>query len=327
MTGRELVWRAARFQCPERVPYDLLAPFESDFLWVKTTAPAQWMPAQKGEDEWGCIWASPDQGKSQGYVVHYPLADYAFLTRYQFPNFSLPERYELARQRIADNKEKRFVVANTRISFFERLAIMRGLDNLLLDIYEHPQEMHCVLRRLLELQCEAIHRLADLGVDGVFWCDDLGMQDRCFVSPDIFREHFEPYYRAAFDLAHKRGLLTLMHSCGHIMDLLEHLIDAGLDLIQLDQVENMGIDNLARRFGGRICFWCPVDIQGVMVHGSPDQVRDQARHMMWALGNYDGGFIGKCFWMPDALGHRPENIAAMARSLVEDGKYPLKINL
>ena len=36
-------------------------------------------------------------------------------------------------------------------------------------------------------------------------------------------------------------MLTLLHSCGYIMDILEDLIEIGLDVIQIDQQENMGL--------------------------------------------------------------------------------------
>jgi len=38
------------------------------------------------------------------------------------------------------------------------------------------------------------------------------------------------------------GLLTFLHSCGNIIDILGDLIEIGLDLIQREQQENVGLE-------------------------------------------------------------------------------------
>lgn len=75
------------------------------------------------------------------------------------------------------------------------------------------------------------------------------------------------------------------------VDILDDLIDAGLDVIQMDQQENMGLELLGERFAGRITFWCPVDIQNTMARGNPDEIRACVRRMLGALATPKGGFI------------------------------------
>jgi hypothetical protein len=116
-------------------------------------------------------------------------------------------------------------------------------------------------------------------------------------------------------------MLTFLHSCGHIVELLDDFIDAGLQVIQMDQQENMGVEELARRFGGRLCFWCPVDIQQTMVKGTLDDIRAYARHLIEAFGKFNGGFIAKWYGSPDAVGHSRERIAAMCEAFTEHGSY------
>ena len=143
------------------------------------------------------------------------------------------------------------------------------------------------------------------------------------VSPEIFRRFWKPRYARVYRAARERGMLCFLHSCGHITELLDDLIEAGLHVIQMDQQENMGVDNLAQRFGGRITFWCPVDIQQTMVHGSLEEIRQYAKHLIRAFGRYNGGFIAKWYPSPQAVDHTPEKIAAMAEAFVEFGNYPL----
>jgi hypothetical protein len=114
-------------------------------------------------------------------------------------------------------------------------------------------------------------------------------------------------------------MLTFLHSCGHITALLDHLIEAELDVIQMDQQENMGLDALGERFGGRVCFWCPVDIQQTMVFGTVDEVRVYARKLIDTLGRYRGGFIAQWYASPQAVAHSQEKIEAMSQEFVAYG--------
>ena len=144
------------------------------------------------------------------------------------------------------------------------------------------------------------------------------------VSPAIFKEFFKPHYARVYQAARQAGLLCFLHSCGHIADLLDDLIDAGLHVIQMDQQENMGIKNLAQRFGGRLCFWCPVDIQKTMINGTDDDIRAYARSLILELGRFNGGFIAKWYPSPQAVSHSMEKVKVMAEAFVKYGQYPLK---
>ena len=139
------------------------------------------------------------------------------------------------------------------------------------------------------------------------------------VSPDVFREHFKPRYARVYRLARELGMNTFLHSCGHIAELLEDFIQADLQVIQMDQQENMGVEELARRFGGRLCFWCPVDIQHAMVEGTPGDVAAYARRLIDEFGRFRGGFIAKWYSSFEAVGHSWENIEAMSEAFVEHG--------
>jgi len=82
----------------------------------------------------------------------------------------------------------------------------------------------------------------------------------------------------------------------------------------------MGLELLGRRFGGRITFWCPVDIQGVMTRGTLDEIRAYCRKMVRLLGRREGGFIAQWYASPVSVGHRPEAIAAMSEEFLQINK-------
>jgi ribulose 1,5-bisphosphate synthetase/thiazole synthase len=151
--------------------------------------------------------------------------------------------------------------------------------------------------------------------------DDCGLQDRLMVSLDLIEEFFVPHYRQNWKLAHDLGMDVWMHSCGYIIDMLPMLIEAGLNVIQMDQQENMGLENLNDKVGGRIAFWCPVDVQKTMVDGTMDDIREYVRRMINTIGSHNGGLVSMAYSSPDACGHSPEKTAAMCSAFRELGVY------
>lgn len=317
MTGRERVRRAVLFQGPDRIPRALPDPWGNDFIGVGAGTDPDWKPGKPGEDEWGCVWEKDAEGKTMGQVTFHPLSDYSMFDDFPFPDYSLPARYENAKETIKTNSEEKFVLAGIPLSFIHRLEYLRGHVEAWTDSYEHPDELGTLLDKFADIAIESIKNLAEIGVDGITSADDWGLQDRPMVSPNIFREFFQPRYARVYGYARERNILCFLHSCGHITELLDGFIEAGLNVIQMDQQENMGVDNLAGRFGGRLCFWCPVDIQQTMTKGTLDDIRSYARKLVDSFGKFNGGFISKWYPSPEAVGHSQECIAAMCEAFTQ----------
>lgn len=323
MSGRERVKRAILFQKPDRIPYDLPEPWGSDFLYVGIDPDPEWKPRikseNKWEDEWGCIWERLPGDKTMGQVKFHPLSDYKNLKDYKFPDYKNPKRYLRAKKIISENKDEKFVLSSFPFSLIHRLEYLRGHEAAWTDPYLYPQELEDLLDILVNIAIDAIDNLAEIGVDGIISYDDWGLQDRLIVKPEIWRKFWKPRYKRVYTYAHKKGLLTFLHSCGYIIEILGDLIECGLDVIQMDQQENMGIERLSNLFGGKICFWCPVDIQNTMVKGSIEDVKNYAKKLIDYFGKFNGGFIAKWYPDPESVNHTWEKIKAMAETFVSYG--------
>ena len=103
---------------------------------------------------------------------------------------------------------------------------------------------------------------------------------------------------------------------GYIADIIPDLIEIGVDGLN-SQIFCMGLEDLGRRFRGRITFWGEVDRQYLLSRASIEDVsravRDVHRHLY-----ADGGVIAQCEFGPGA---RPENVEAVFRTWAEiDGE-------
>ena len=68
-------------------------------------------------------------------------------------------------------------------------------------------------------------------VDAIHIADDWGTQQSLLISPDMWREYFKPCYREYCEMAHRHGKLVLMHSDGYILDILDDLVEIGVDAV------------------------------------------------------------------------------------------------
>ena len=307
MTSRERVKRTLLFQGADRLPYDLPEPYGTDFFNIEMDPSPDSRPAS-GTDEWGAVWANI--GVMQlGQVKEVPLKGWDDFASLRIPDIRDERRWRNVtgmRSRAGD----KFILAKG-ISLYERIHFLRGLDATWTDIYDSPGELTKLISLLLDMNLYALERFAREGADGYFIPDDWGLQNTLMISPAAWRKIWKPFYRRLFSAVHDAGMFMFLHSCGYIVDILDDLIDIVLNAIHMDQQENMGLELLGKRFGGRLTFFSPVDIQKTMVTGGVDGIRAYCREMARLLGRPGGGFIPRWYTDPAGAGHTPESLETM----------------
>jgi hypothetical protein len=326
MNSREIVKRCIEFAGPERIGYQFNAPHPSDFVYsgwgrqslvvyeeedpsIRQEVPG--FPGQLYRDAYGSIWGRLDERHS-GEVLKGVLQEgWHRLDGYQLPDFTSPALYADAEAFFAAHPHM------YRVGFlpgfpFAIMRYMRRMDHFLMDVLLHEREVLRLNEMVVAMLLGCIDQWARAGADGVMFAEDWGTQDRLLVSPTLWRRLFKPSFRVLVERAHARNLHVLMHSCGYIYEILEDLVEVAVDVLQLDQPELLGVERLAHEFGGRVAFFCPVDIQQVMQTGDKALIQREARRMVRLLGGFDGGFIAKDYPQWDAI-DVPEEWAAWAR--------------
>lgn len=171
-------------------------------------------------------------------------------------------------------------------------------DNFFMLLAGDPGRAHQFLDKLMELHLRNLERfLRTVGphIDIVVFGDDLGMQSGPQISPPMYREFFQPRERVMWKMVKERAphLKIMLHCCGGVRELLDGLIEAGLEAINPVQITCRGMEpaGLKRDFGSRLTFWgggC--DTREVLINGSPGAVRDHVKRLLeiWRPG---GGFV------------------------------------
>lgn len=329
MTSREIVLRTVHFEGPERIAMSLPPPYPNDFAHCGASPPAGWQEKRWREgdmelwiDEWGCTWGRLG-GISKGEVVRSPIETWDDFPKYVPPDIDNPARYEKARRVFSENPDK-YRLGHIHGFAFNCARYLRRMDRYLADVALEPEKV-IALNRMVEDKLEgAIRRLAAAGADGIMFAEDWGTQDRLLVNPKTWREMFKPGFRRLCGVCHELGMDVFMHSCGYIFDIIEDLIEVGINVLQFDQPTLHGVDNLSTRFGGRVTFWCPVDIQRTLQTRDPEIIRRGARELIEKLGKFEGGFIAGYYGDNVAIGLTPDVQDHACRAFVEFGTYHRK---
>jgi uroporphyrinogen decarboxylase len=143
-------------------------------------------------------------------------------------------------------------------------------------------------------------------VDAIGIMEDWGTQGSLLISPQIFRKIFKPMYSDYVEIARSHGKSVFMHSDGNITDILPDLIDIGIEALN-SQIFCMNIEELGKRFRGKITFWGEIDRQYLLPRGSREEIKQAVSRIFREL-YAQGGVIAQCEFGLEA---RPENILAV----------------
>ncbi len=247
-------------------------------------------------DGWGCRWETTMEG-TVGTVTNHPLASWAALEGYTAPDPQVDSgKGPIDWVQIARNIERsrscgELTMGGLRHGHtFQTLVDIRGYENLLFDMVDHDPRLTRLIEMVEQFNAAIVRRYLDLGVEWMCYPEDLGMQTGPMLSPEMFRSFIKPGYERLMKPARDAGCIIHMHSDGRIRDLLDDLIDGGVDVVNLQDLVN-GIDWIKDKLAGRVCIDLDIDRQTVTPAGTPEQIDALVREEVTKLGSKEGGLM------------------------------------
>jgi uroporphyrinogen decarboxylase len=333
-TGKTLVKHAIEFRQPERVPYNfdsnrtpvIAEKYGDDFEWVFSQEDPDFKPRVKRDDryenEFGVVYER--FGKAFGEAKEYPLADPARADGYALPDFTKAVRFA-DMERIVREQPDKYILGMFPHFLFMQMIDLFGFESFMIALKTERDIIERLADRMKESCLLAVDAFADRGADGMIAIEDLGLQSQLMISPKLWREIYKPRMAEVVRKCHAREMHFFCHTCGGILEVIEDYIEVGVDVLQIDQQDNMGIDELARRYAGRLCFFCPVDIQTTLPVGTFEQIEAKAKHLIKAFGSQGGGFMAKTYPQPEAIAIPEANTKWMCDAFKRFGRYPLTL--
>ena len=323
MTSRELVKKTLEFANTNRVPRQLWhlkwaeIHYERELRKILEDFPADIIECPEfltvdferedltkvgtSKDDWGCIF----ENKQHGIVGEVKIPIVKGEEWEDFENVHIPiELLEVDTDRVNEyckNSDK-FILSPCLARPFEQLQFIRSTEALYVDIALKSEGMLKFLKKMHSFYCQLIEKWAQTDVDGILFMDDWGSQKSLLINPKTWVEIFKPLYKDYIDIAHKYGKKVFMHSDGYTIDIIPHLIELGLDAMNV-QIFCIGVENL-QQFAGKLTFWGEIDRQHILPYGSEDDVKQAVSLVKKNLWK-NGGCIAQCEF---GIGAKPDNI-------------------
>jgi uroporphyrinogen decarboxylase len=207
----------------------------------------------------------------------------------------------------------------------EMIWRIMGTENVLLKLATEPQRMARFIERLgefgvgiVEGQIEAARgRLA-----GIYIWGDIAYDKGMFFSPAYWREVYKPQLARICGAVHKAGLKTIYHGCGDASEVLEDMVEVGVDGYNpLEAKAGLDVVELKRRFGRRLAFNGNIDVR-VLATNDRDQVRREVLRKLNAARG--GGYILQSdHSVPDNVD--PGTYDYVIELVRKHGEYPLDL--
>lgn len=188
-------------------------------------------------------------------------------------------------------------------------ADLRGVSNLMLDLYYRPQWVEELLERCVEVEIAFAKAQVAAGADIIGLGDAVASQ----INPQMYRQFALPYERRIFTAVAEAGGVSRLHICGNTSRILADMAASGADIVDVDWM--VDIDQAAAAFAGHAAFLGNFDPVAVMLQGTPDQVYQAVTDCLQRGGSR--AFSGAGCEIPDATPH--ENLHAQTRALRDYG--------
>ena len=308
MTPREIVRQNIEYGCQGRVGFAFDRGRRNDFTGAGCQHGIKTERWEEGDieyttDIWGNTWHRLRELSKGGEIFKAVLEDWRDLDDLELPDLDNPDYYEAARELCASDTDK-FRVGSMPGWTFNTCRYLRKMEVYFVDLITERERIDVLHDRVTTLLEGAIDRYGEAGMDGVFFCEDLGTQERTLMSPAMWEDVFRPHYERLTDRAHRYGMKVIQHSCGYNWALVDGLCEAGIDCLQFDQpaiYDQPALAEKLRQHG--VGLYAPCDIQKVLPTGDRDFIEREVRRL---VDTFRGGLIAKNYGDLHGIGVEPE---------------------
>jgi uroporphyrinogen decarboxylase len=251
-------------------------------------------PDAKINDEWGTAYVYNEDSDDQ--MDYYPLRNIQTakeVDAYPWPDAGAAYRYEGVSEKVKSIQKQGFAVHMGGVTpFFEGVWNLRGFEQLMVDMASGDPIAERLFERMHEISVRCAENGARTGADVLQAGSDVATQRGPLMSREMWRKYIFPVMRDSIKAAKaiRPDILVDYHSCGDVSDIIEDLLETGIDILNPCQPEAMDIFELKRRYGKLLSFHGGIGVQSVLPHGTAQEVKDMARKTIAIMGE-GGGYI------------------------------------
>lgn len=189
---------------------------------------------------------------------------------------------------------------------------MMGFETFSLALFENPELVESLNERVGKLVLSMFEYFAQSdAVDIVWYSDDIAYQSSLMISPSDLDKYFFPWLKKIGELAEKYNKPFIYHSDGILYNVMDKIIDCGVDALHPVEPKAMDISEVKERYGDKLSLIGNIDVD-LLARGSEEEIRNQVLKNIKKVG-YGGYCVGSGNSIPDYVKY--ENYIAMIETV------------
>ena len=267
--------------------------------------------------------------RKPGAFHHFTQLDYPMrsvtsvreMGEFPWPDYTAADCHEHLEAEVARLQADGWYVQGGVGHIWESAWQMTSMEKIMIDFIEHPDQAGFVIERITHDAQFKARRFAEAGCDAISCGDDIGMQHKLMMHPDMWRQWLKPAWARVWRTAReaKPDIQIFYHSDGNIEDVIPDLIEIGLDILNPVQPECMDPAKLKAQYGQQLAFWGCVGRQTSFPFGTPEEMRQTVKQLIKTVGKGGGLFLAPTHVLEPEVPW--ENIVAFFEAVETYGKY------
>ena len=247
------------------------------------------------QDPFGIKWKKKSQkfGSYCEFVEH-PLADIKNYDNYRLPDpFKVHKNeFEMYEKLIKRDGEEYAILGGVACTMLEGSWYLRGLENFLTDLYLNKDFAIELLDKTMDYSLRISKKLVEMGVDIIWWGDDIGSERGPYINPKLYRELIKPRHAYMVQEVKKinKDIKIAFHTDGDIGWALDDLVEIGIDILNPLQPDVNNVEEIKKKYGKKLTFWGNLDTRNILSRGTFSDVAEEVRKVISVLSP-GGGHI------------------------------------
>ncbi len=179
-------------------------------------------------DSGGITWRVPENDVGTAFHHHIQTLDDPRLWQ---ENPLIHGVYETFMQ-ISGHFKENYLIIPGITGPYSQVVFMMGLQNVLMLLYDEPEELKKVLQQRVNLTFDWVDQLVEAGAQCV-WLGE-GAASSSVISPGAYREFVYPYAKQVVDYLKRKSVPCIMHVCGDIRPSIDFIADTGCQVLDVD---------------------------------------------------------------------------------------------
>ena len=162
---------------------------------------------------------------------------------------------------------------NLHFGYFQHLMSFMGFSEGLMAMTEEPDEVMELFTYICDFYMEVAKNIIDLyKPDILTLMDDTAAWGASFISPKMYKEMLVPFHDRWAKMGRDRGLKLTMHNCGKCEDILDYLVEMGINSWDPAQTCN-DLEAVKAKYGNKLVIAGGWDARGHLL--DPDVTDDE----------------------------------------------------